>query len=155
MSRKFWLSYQEIARRQFSTPVLIPTGAKRDKGVWPSFFANDLQHNARNVRRKNVQIVHVDDGDHVSLFVKNRDLQSFRETVTPVLRQGMHIAKTKSWPTVQMQVSALDYDRPMDEQTTMMSEVCGAARTLLDFFLENEALLFSTASKEAKRRASL
>ena len=65
MSRKFWLSYQEIARRQFSTPVLIPTGAKRDKGVWPSFFANDLQHNARNVRRKNVQIVHVDDGDHV------------------------------------------------------------------------------------------
>lgn len=150
MSQEFWDNYVKAMRILFQTPVTLPKATQFGKAVWPHFFSNELEKKPNYVRRRNVHIAHADEGAKVSLFIQNRDLESFRQIMRPLLGPTMLIGETTAWATISILVPKLDHGLPVSEQADVLGAVSHAAQELFSFYIANEDAVFSTKPKAAR-----
>lgn len=138
---QFWEDFRQFGDTHWSTvPVFVNTQrGSKVRGVWPSFYENQLKGNTREPSRKRVKIVHMDTADYVSLFIIRVEIGTFAATVNPILEEGMTVAPAgTSWQSIRIKTGPVDPLQPLDIQITTLNKVFETAKLFYEFFLSHE-----------------
>lgn len=148
---KFWTEYSTFALVNYPTvPVSIRSQkGSRAGGVWPSFYDDALRDNKTLPKRKNVQIVHIDNSAHLALFLKKVGYEDFINATAHLLEEGMAFGpKGKSWQSIRVPVPIVDPSLPFNDQSKALHSVFHEAQHLYEFFIRKEEIFLSIPSRQ-------